>query len=296
MIYRKQGVVARWENGTLIRVTECGIAIEEGEYFECKPQSSSRRVVESSRVLEVVRALRTVTAERLIVTHGTAEHECEDRTWRDETDRLHLSLVHGKLRALVDSTTGAPAAGRPVHRPLAGAGEPPADQPAGSRRASLDDIFTIADALQRCEQTERARPTTLRLAPNVTAALLPHLVGRAPSNVRLLQTAGGVDGYGNDVVEASDPWPNFYRPSYRVRPLRMPLNLRLECDDTHVDEDAPVAIALLAPIADLTLRVLVVDGQRVFPAAVTVTRIRAVSNERIWYPYGGGSFGASLML
>ncbi|HET8773322.1 MAG TPA: bacillithiol biosynthesis BshC, partial [Thermoanaerobaculia bacterium] len=33
------------------------------------------------------------------------------------------------------------AAGRPVHRPLAGAGEPPADRPAGSRRA-------IADALK----------------------------------------------------------------------------------------------------------------------------------------------------
>jgi len=250
----------------------------------------------SSRVPHVVRALRDLPAERLIITHGVAEHECEGRTWRDETDRIHLSLVHGRLRALVDSTTGAPAAGRPVHRPLAGAGEPPVDQPAGSLRARLDDIFTIADALRRCEQTERERPTTLRLAPNVTAALLPHLVGRVPSNVRLLQTAGGVDGYGNDVVEASDPWPNFYRPSYRVRPVRMPLNLRLECEDTHVDDDAPVAIALLAPIAELTLRVLVVDGQRVFPATATVTRIAAVSNERIWYPYGGGSFGASLML
>jgi hypothetical protein len=49
MIYRKQGVIARWENGTLIRVTESGVAIEEGEYFECRPESSSRRVVESSR-------------------------------------------------------------------------------------------------------------------------------------------------------------------------------------------------------------------------------------------------------
>ena len=275
MIYRKQGVVARWENGTLIRVTECGIAIEEGEYFECRPDVGrgfsppprGRRAEATPYVDFAVQSLRDLSFERLIITHGFAEHECEERTWHDETDRIHLSLVCGRLRALVDSTT---------------------------RR--LDDIFTIADALQRCEQTERARPTTLRLAPNVTAALLPHLVGRVPSNVRLLQTAGGVDGYGNDVVEAAGPWPNFYRPTYRVRPLRMPLNLRLECDDTRVDDDAPVAIALLAPIAELTLRVLVVDRQRVFPAAVTVTHIRAVSNERIWYPYGGGSFGASLML
>jgi hypothetical protein len=42
--------------------------------------------------------------------------------------------------------------------------------------------------------------------------------------------------------------------------------------------------------------VLVVDGQRAFPATATVTHIAAVSNERTWYPYGGGSFGASLML
>ena len=76
----------------------------------------------------------------------------------------------------------------------------------------------------------------------------------------------------------------------------MPLNLRLECDDTHVDEDAPRAIALLAPVTGLTIRVLIEDARRVFPATITVTSIRAVSNERVWYPYGGGSFGAAMML
>ncbi|MGZ5472689.1 MAG: hypothetical protein ACXW31_02240, partial [Thermoanaerobaculia bacterium] len=60
MIYRKHGTVARWENGTLIRVTESGIAIEEGEYFECRPEPSSRLLVESSRVLEIAHALRGV--------------------------------------------------------------------------------------------------------------------------------------------------------------------------------------------------------------------------------------------
>ena len=266
MIYRKQGSVARWENGTLIRVTECGIAIEDGEYFECRPESTSHRVVDSSRVLETARALREVQFERLIITHGIADHECEGKTWREETDRVHASLVHGKLRALVDSTT---------------------------RR--LDDFFTIANALRRAEAKERDI-AHVRLEPNVTAALLPHLAGRTPSNVRLLQTAGGVDGYGNPIVEAEDDWPNAYRPSYRVRPVRMPHNLRLECDNTTIDGDAPRAIALLAPVTDLTIRVLVIDRQRVYPATVTLAKIRAVSGERIWYPHAAGSFGAAMML
>jgi hypothetical protein len=134
------------------------------------------------------------------------------------------------------------------------------------------------------------------LAPNVTAALLPHMVGRIPSNVRLLQTAGGVDGYGRDIVEAEDDWPNAWRPSYRMRPVPMPLNLRIECAETAIDEDAPRAIALLAPVTGLTLRVLVVDRDAVYPATVTVGRIRAVAAERVWYPYAGGSFGAAMML
>lgn len=269
MIYRKRGAVARWENGTLIRVTESGVAIEEGEYFECGPMETAA-VSEADAGGPLVRAavgrLRGLPFERLIVTHGVAEHECEGRRWREETDRIHVSLASGTLRALVDAAIAS------------------------------DEMFTIAGALQRAEPAERPAPQRLALAPNVTAALLPHLVGRTPPNVRLVQTAGGVDGYGNAIVEAEGDWPNAYRPSYRVRPVRMPLNLRLECADTAVDEDAPRAIALLAPIAGLTMRVLVVDRNLVYPATVAVGRIRAVSSERVWYPYGGGSFGAALML
>jgi hypothetical protein len=112
----------------------------------------------------------------------------------------------------------------------------------------------------------------------------------------VVQTAGGVDGYGNPIVEADGNWPNVYRPSYRVRPVRMPLNLRIECDRTAIDETAPRAIALLAPLDGTTLRVLIRDGDRVYPATVRVTRVRAVARERTWYPYGGGSFGAEMML
>ena len=231
---------------------------------------------------DAIRALvqPPLSIERLIVSHGVAEHECEGREWREESQRIHLAIRHDHLRVLIDL-------GDSTTRRL--------DDSTTRRKATrLGD--TIA-ALARSETAERAAPARLRLAPNVTAALLPALVGLAPPNVRLVQTAGGVDGYGNPIVEAEgEPWPNWYRPSYRVRPMRMPLNLRLQCDVTEMDRDRPMAVALLAPVAVLVLHVLVADRARVYPATVRVARIDAVASEREWYPYGGGSFGAELML
>jgi hypothetical protein len=63
-----------------------------------------------------------------------------------------------------------------------------------------------------------------------------------------------------------------------------------------IDRDIPEAVALLAPVAGLMLRVLVVDGRRVHPATIRVTRIDAAGHERAWYPYGGGAFGSEIML
>ncbi len=270
MIYRKRGSVARWENGTLVRVTESGVAIEEGELFECYPERSERFAEPSMRrVVEIAEAIqsmvRSVTIERLIVSDGIAEHECSGRTWSEESLRVHVALVHQSTRVLIDR---------------------------------LEDVSRVADALARLTP-ERHAPPLLRLAPNVTAALLPALVGLAPPNVTLRQTGGGIDGKGNDIEETrieSEPWPNWYRPSYRVRPVPMPLNLRIECDVTEIDGDRPVAIAPLAPVDGLVLRVLVDDGTSAYPASVRIARIDAVARERVWYPYGGGSFGAELML
>jgi len=262
VVYRKQGSVVRWENGTLVRVTESGMAIEDGNLFRCFP---FRRAVAqpplSIRSGGFATALLKV--ERLIITHGVAHHECDGRTWSDETKRFHMSLVNGGIRALIDRE---------------------------------EDVERIADALARAEQSEREAPARLRLAPNVTGALLPSLVESVPPNVDLFQTAGGVDGRGNPIVEARGNWPNWYRPSYRTRPVRMPLNLQLRCDVTAIERDRPVAVALLAPPDGLTLRVLVDEGRRAYPATVRVTRIDAVAGERTWYPYGGGSFGAEMML
>ncbi|HYH06080.1 MAG TPA: hypothetical protein VEK11_03370 [Thermoanaerobaculia bacterium] len=267
MIYRKQGRSVRWENGVVVHVSESGIAVEEGEWFRCEPAPHAA----SGQLLAAPRGeglgVRGIAVERLILTEGEAHHQYGDRQWTEHTRRMHLAMTRGPLRVLVD-------------------------------RADFDftQARAIAAVLAKAELTERAAPPRLRLAPNITAALLPHLAGLAPPNVRLVQTAGGVDGYGNDIVEAVNDWPNFYRPSYRTRPVRMPHNLRLECSVREIDRDRPIAVALLAPVDGLVLRVLVDDGTRAFPATVRVTRIDAVADEREWYPYAAGSFGAEMML
>lgn len=257
MIYRKQGSVVRWENGTLIRVTESGAAREDGGFFESFPEPAPAF---DPPAIEAAKPAIAFTYERLILTEGYAEHEYGERRWSERTRRLHAAVTHGRLRALVDQA-----------------------------HFDMTHLERVAHALQHAEQTARDAPRRIVLAPNVTAALLPFL----PNTT---QTAGGVDGYGNDILEAAGEWPNFYRPSYRVRPVRMPHNLRLEHEVTDINPDLPRAIALLAPVESLAITVVVVDGDRVYPATVQVTKILAVGREREWYPYGAGSFGAELML
>ena len=264
MIYRKHGVTVRWENGTRIEVTETGVAVEEGALFRCYPESQKakgkgQKAKENEDFSAFAFRLSPFAFpyERLILTEGYAEHEYGEKKWSERTHRFHASLVHGTLRALVDHA---------------------------------DDVQPIAEALLRSEEAAREAPKRLRVARNVTAALLPHLPD-------VIQTEGGVDGYGDPIVESRGaPWPNFYRPSYRVRPVRMALNVRLEHERTEIDPGLPYAIARLGPVEGNAARVLIVDGDRVYPSFLRVTKIDAVSNERTWYPYAAGSFGAEMMV
>lgn len=266
MIYRKRGYTVRWENGTLIRVSESGAAYDE-EPFRCHPERSEEPAPFDPRsVLATAGALARLRPERLIVTEGVAEHRYGERRWTERTQRVHIALTDGRERTLID-------------------------------QAHFDTahIERVAAALARAER-EQPQPPQLRLGAGVAAALLPALVDLAPPNVRVVQTSGGIDGKGQDIVEAEGDWPNWYRPSYRIRPAKTPLNLRVECDVTEIDATSPIAVALLAPVHGLSLRVLVEDGPRVYPSTIRLFRIGAVATERTWYPYGAGSFGAEMML
>ena len=269
MIYRKRGRVARWEHGRVVVIGEAGEAIEERGVFEVRPISGEVEATLDD-VAGIAKRLLAFKPERLVLSHGVAEHECSGVRWREETRRMHVALVHKQCRALIDRAD-----------------------------FDADAVERIASALNRAG-AERDAPARIRLAPNVTAALLPHLAGVAPPNVRLRQTGGGFDGYGEEIQDvAGPPWPNVFRPSYRIRPVRAPLNLRLECDVdimAVIERDIPEAIALLAPAAGLMLRVLIADRSRVYPATIRVNRIDAAGRERTWYPYGAGAFGSEIML
>lgn len=276
MRYEKRGSVVRWENGTLVRVVEGGIAVEEGERFFCRPNPGTplapidpARVVAAAHEIEAL-VRPPLRVERLVVSEGVAEHRIGPLVWTEGHERVHLAVSRGAERALV-------------------------------RLGSFDtsEVARVAAVFAACDAGERPAPPRLRLAPAVSAAVLPMLAGLAPPNVELWQTAGGLDGRGQAIEEVridGEPWPNWYRPSYRSRPVRLPLNLRLDCVVDQIDPFRPEAVALLAEPSALTLRVLVTDGSAAWPSTVRISRIDAVSRSRFWYPYGGGAFGAELQL
>ncbi|HEX6159019.1 MAG TPA: hypothetical protein VF111_02565 [Thermoanaerobaculia bacterium] len=283
-IYRKRGRVVRWENGVIVRVGESGIAIEEGGVFRCEPDPKESRPREvwayspppfpgdegwagsphHTGVSRIAARIREIVAphaiERLIVAEGEAEHDCDGRRWSERSERIHLALVH-RFRVLVDQAS-----------------------------FDLREIEGIARALDRLG--EGTEPRRLRLAPNVAAALA--------SQIGTHQRAGGIDGKGFPVVER--PGGNWYRPSYRVPPLRMPMHLQLRCEsdalrcESDALEEAPRAIALLAPPHGPILSVLLDDGARAWPATIRAGKVRAAGGDLTFYPYGAGSFGAEMML
>jgi hypothetical protein len=275
-VYRKFGRSVRNENGGVLRIEEAGEAVEEKETFSCRPVERLRTIdpIDETELDAAVSTIRSmveppVAIERLVVSEGVAEHELGDRRWSERIRRVHLSMTCRSERAILYLGD-----------------------------FDLRDVVAAADALARCG-TERDVPPRVRLAPPVSAALLPSLIGVAPPNVRLWQTARGFDGKGEPIEEreiTAASHPNWYRPSYRSRPVRAAFHVRAECEVNVIDEDLPRAIALLASPDRLLLRVLCVDSREVYPATVRVARIDAVGPALRWYPYAAGSFGSELML
>jgi hypothetical protein len=274
MLYRKWGRVIRYENGTMIRVEEAGEATEVDGVFEARPMRSQERAsvphhpsAEQLRsfAAQALSSVQPCLMERLIVSAGVAIHETNGVTWTEESQRVHVSLVKEKLRVLVDLAS-----------------------------FDLDAIRSAASALARAGVAREA-PPRVRLAPSVAAALLPSLLGE----IAIEQRGSGLDGRGQAIetraVTADEP-PNWYRPSYAIRPRRAWLNLRPLPFGT-IDESAPRAVALLGPVTATNIRVLCLDGDDVFPAELNADRVAAVSGaEAVWYPYAAGSFGVAMML
>jgi hypothetical protein len=280
-VYRKFGRVVRYENGIFISVAEAGEAFETDGVFQAQPAAAQTRVsVPHSAAADLDRfvaetqdnmeqtllSVRSGRIERFIASAGTALHETNGGvTWTEESRRVHISLINPPLRALIDLPS-----------------------------FDVGIIAAIADALARAGD-ERDPPKRLRLAPNVSAALLPSLIGE----LAMEQTGGGFDGRGQPVETRAvthDAPPNWYRPGYAVRPVRAWMNIRA-LPFGRIDPDTPLGIALLQPVHGTALRLLCVDGGDVFPITADASHVAAVSRaEPVWYPCAAGSFGAEMML
>jgi hypothetical protein len=285
-LYRKFGHVVRYENGTLISVSEIGEAFEEGGVFHARPvveaPAQTRVSVPLSaradldtfvNVAQTLLSVQSGRMERLIASVGIATHETNGSKWTEESRRVHISLINALTSALI---------------------KPPLRALIDLASFDVEIVKTVADALVRAGD-ERSAPRRIRLSSNVSAALLPSLIGE----LAMEQTGGGFDGRGQPIETRAvthDLPPNWYRPGYAVCPVRAWLNIRA-LPFGRIDPDAPLAIALLEPVHVTTLRVLCVDGGDVFPTAVDASHVVAVSRaEPVWYPYAAGSFGVEMML
>ncbi len=269
-VYRKFGRVVRRENATLVRVDEAGEAIEDGGLFSAAPIDSIGElpVVDAADVMAAADGITRIikaplSLERMLVSEGAAVHELGDRRWSDRARRVHLSIARAPHRVLIDLAD-----------------------------FSLDRVERIVVAFAKARSEEPVH--RIRLSPAVGAALLPHLLGSVP----MQQWAAPVDGKGewiaNMPVRDGVP-PNWFRPSYRARPVRAWFHLHVD-DLAEIDRELPEAIALLAPIHDRTLRVLCEDRDRAFVSEINVDRVIAAKASADWFPYAAGCFGAAMNL
>jgi hypothetical protein len=267
-LYRKWGRSVRREGNRLIRVDEAGEAIDDRRVFRTRPieedvdldAPDADAVEAAARGIEAI--VKPLALERLFVSEANLLHECDGLRWSETHRRVHLAVARPPLRALVDLAS-----------------------------FEFDEVQRIVEALARAGG-ERDAPTRMRVAEHVGAALLPHL------SITKIQSAAPRDGKGRPIEERQvrgEP-PNWFRPSYRMRPRRAWFHVRAD-PFGEIDDSLPFAIALLAP-AGRRARVLVIDRDRVYPTIIEPARRspRAARRSERWFPYAAGTFGAELMI
>jgi hypothetical protein len=267
-VYRKWGRSVRREDAHLVMVDEAGEAIEAGGVFRTRalgeavdlPAPDAEAVEAAAREIESIVA-PPLSIERILVSEGSVRHQFGDRGWNDTARRVHVSIARLPLRVIFDFA-----------------------------EFRFETLRRGVAALARAGK-ERKAPKRIRLAEHVGAAML------AFAPVARMQSAAPHDGKGESIPEqlAVHEPPNWFRPSYRVRPRRTWFHLRVAPFGV-VENDLPEAVALLAPVSRRELRVLCVEGRAVYPTTIPMRPIIAARPTSTWYPYGAGAFGAELML
>jgi hypothetical protein len=203
-----------------------------------------------------------------VATSGIAEHDCEGRTWSEAAERVHVTLTSGRSRVQLDLA-----------------------------RLDAAEVQPVAAAMAKMDEGEA--PQAFRVSPMVGASIVPLLLGDTAGPVRVAQRGGAFDGRGFIVEEgaAAAPWPNVWRPSYRVRPMAAPMNLVATHQESDgIDADLPCAIALLEPAVSRRLRLLFQHGTRSWTGAFVLDSVTAIGPPQQWYPVHAGSFGAEMVL
>ena len=267
-VYRKWGRSVRREGAHLVTVDETGEAVESDGVFRTRAlgedldlQSPDTEAVEgAARDIEAMVGA-ALLIERLFVSEGAVRHQFGDRTWNETARRVHVSVANGALRIIFDFA-----------------------------EFRFDILRGAVAALARVGK-ERTPPKRIRLAEHIGAALL------AFAPIAKLQSAAPHDGKGEPILEqlAAEQPPNWFRPSYRIRPRRAWFHLRVAPFGV-VESGLAEGVALLAPVSAREIRVLCVDGRSVYPTTIPMRPILAARPASTWYPYGAGAFGAELML
>jgi len=268
-VYRKRGRSVRREGQHVVWVDEAGEVVEDRGRFRTRTLDEAVEVAapEAAGVEAAALEIESIaegplTIERLLVSEGVVSHQFGETEWSETSRRVHLSIARPPLRVIFDLA-----------------------------QFQFDAVRSAAVALMRAG-TERPAPKRLRLAAHVGAALLPVLT------IQKSQSPAPRDGKGQPIAEqrvTNGRPPNWFRPSYRVRPRRAWFHLRVE-EFGEIESEAPAAIALLAPAGRREFRVLCVERGAVYPATIPMRPILAARPADDWYPYGAGAFGAELIL
>ncbi|HVT04909.1 MAG TPA: hypothetical protein VHL58_16210 [Thermoanaerobaculia bacterium] len=289
---------------SILRLDEHGLALTSGSSFESQSLDGDPSKVDCSMTLPIIEALDDPDLrsciERFTLTRGAALHRLQvedgDRYWPTTHERLHISLVHHGHRVELNLSCED-----------------------HSEISSL--IRHTARALTAAKPLGTGRIATASLMPAVAAQFWRVLVF-SPAAAVLSQHAlrlqqkprqeGELDGNGAavkvmDVVE--NPSWNVYRPSYRNRAVRLPLNVSVTIvgGEREAEEISFLAMTrgpeltlsgnleATALCSDLSTGDFFVASMRISPADFCA-RIIAISDRLVWFPEMAGVFGSDTLL
>lgn len=318
--YRKRGRTTRMErrgmSATIVQTSEHGEATLGDGVFRARSLSSTAKseVLEQSTVEASSRAIdatvgHEVMLERATLLEGVADHWWTDgeseRQWRERNARAHITVFHPERRVRSSTSLG------------------------GSRLDQLD-LSPLAAAIQALTAPERASPPSelldVVLEPVVTAELWPALLGMIEglSEARRTGIAGlqirqgthpsfSFDGTGQTIQRSAlsgfdgpAAFPNVFRPSYRIRPVRAPFHLEgVGIRRASVTPEVTIVATLSGFSADagmLSVAVLTSAGSSSFTGTISMAledwleRMSVPDDESVWFPAGPGSHGRRVVI